>query len=544
MTETHQPETLRRPAAPQTHPTAAMPAGGRTLLTEQFGMNERSLAQRRRFIRLGEAERSLIADLIPWAEKAAPAIAREFYDWQFSFAPTRAFFENYAARSGMPLEALRRSLENSQAGYYREIFEGARENWSLEYFERRLHVGRVHDRIDLPFKWYVGSYAEYQTLTRKHLRTAFDDADFIARAEEAIFKVFNLDTQAIGDSFLLSTLQSIGLNVSAIPCQAEADRTENLTVVKKAIETLLSQAECLASLRLADKAFETEAQAAGTLGGAFARIRQNLVSFVEELVDLVAHLASSSTELTSVSQELAHTAEQAAERAAMVSAATEQSAKSVDVVASGSSQMVASIREIAGGANRAAQIGGTAVNVARDAQTRINKLGDASSDIGQVVKVITTIAHQTNLLALNATIEAARAGEAGKGFAVVANEVKHLAKQTAQATEDIERKVQTIQDGVSGAVQAINEISGVIDKVSDVSGVIASAVEEQTATTNEMSRNISEASQGIAEIARNINDVAAAANSTTQGASDTQSAARNLNEMAARLQVLVGRFER
>ena len=148
----------------------------------------------------------------------------------------------------------------------------------------------------------------------------------------------------------------------------------------------------------------------------------------------------------------------------------------------------------------------------------MSKLGDSSTEIGQVIKVITSIAQQTNLLALNATIEAARAGEAGKGFAVVANEVKELAKETAKATEDISRKIEAIQTDTKAAVDAIASISEVINQVNGISNTIATAVEEQNATTNEMARNVSEAAHGSGEITSNIAGVAQAAESTTRGA--------------------------
>ena len=145
-------------------------------------------------------------------------------------------------------------------------------------------------------------------------------------------------------------------------------------------------------------------------------------------------------------------------------------------------------------------------------------MGESSAEIGQVIKVITSIAQQTNLLALNATIEAARAGEAGKGFAVVANEVKELAKQTAKATEDISQKITAIQDDTKRAVDSIGSITAVIHQINDISSTIATAVEEQSATTNEMSRNVQEAAKGSRRNLNNIQGVATAAESTTRGA--------------------------
>ena len=173
----------------------------------------------------------------------------------------------------------------------------------------------------------------------------------------------------------------------------------------------------------------------------------------------------------------------------------------------------------------------------------MSKLGDSSTEIGQVIKVITSIAQQTNLLALNATIEAARAGEAGKGFAVVANEVKELAKETARATEDISRKIEAIQADTKAAVDAIASISAVIHQINDISSTIATAVEEQNATTNEMSRNVSEAAHGSGEITSNIAGVAEAAQGTTRGATDTQKASQQLVETSTQLRRLVEQFK-
>ncbi|WP_426506351.1 methyl-accepting chemotaxis protein [Dactylosporangium sp. McL0621] len=204
--------------------------------------------------------------------------------------------------------------------------------------------------------------------------------------------------------------------------------------------------------------------------------------------------------------------------------------------------MGASIRDISHSAAEAAKVAGHAVHVAESTTAQMNKLGDSSTQIATVVKVITGIAEQTNLLALNATIEAARAGDAGKGFAVVAGEVKELAQETARATEDIARRVAAIQEDTGGAVAAIGEISSVVARINDFQATIASAVEEQTATTGEMNRGIAAAADGAGGIAANVAGLAAAAEVTTEGVAQSQKAVAELSRMAHDLQVMVTHF--
>src|SRR5579883_2889837 len=256
-----------------------------------------------------------------------------------------------------------------------------------------------------------------------------------------------------------------------------------------------------------------------------------------------AGLVASAEQLNQLSQQMTANADETATQANVVSAASEQVSKNVQTVATGADEMGASIKEIAKNTSEATRIATAAVSTAESTNATIQKLGQSSAEIGQVIKVITTIAQQTNLLALNATIEAARAGEAGKGFAVVANEVKELAKETAKATEDISRKIETIQADTKEAVEAIGSISSIINQVNDISSTIASAVEEQNATTNEMSRNISDAARGSGEITKNIAGVAEAARNTTAGAGETQKSAKGLERMAAELQDLVSQFK-
>ncbi|WP_433291304.1 methyl-accepting chemotaxis protein [Actinoplanes sp. CA-030573] len=214
----------------------------------------------------------------------------------------------------------------------------------------------------------------------------------------------------------------------------------------------------------------------------------------------------------------------------------------VQTVAAGAEQMGASISEISRNAADAAGVAAGAVTAARDTSATINRLGESSAQIGTVVTTIQAIAAQTNLLALNATIEAARAGELGKGFAVVASEVKDLAQETARATEEIAQRIQAIQQDTGEAVTAIDGISQIIEQISDYQTTIASAVEEQSATTAEMNRGVTEAADGASEIAQGISSVAESTATSRSAVSEASRAAGDVHALAARLRQTVDRF--
>jgi methyl-accepting chemotaxis protein len=254
-------------------------------------------------------------------------------------------------------------------------------------------------------------------------------------------------------------------------------------------------------------------------------------------------LASASEELSAVSLELSASAEETSAQVSTVSDAAGQVSRSVGTVAAGADEMGVSIREISNNANEAAGVAAGAARAAESTNASVGRLGEASAQIGSVVALITAIAEQTNLLALNATIEAARAGDAGKGFAVVASEVKDLAQETARATQQITEQVSAIQAESGAAVIAIREIGEVIATINDYTTTIAAAVEEQTATTAEISRSVGLAADGSASIADTIGGVADAARQVTEGATETQQTAAELAGTAAELQATVAVYQ-
>jgi methyl-accepting chemotaxis protein len=280
----------------------------------------------------------------------------------------------------------------------------------------------------------------------------------------------------------------------------------------------------------------------GQMAQALDQAQGNMRRVVSSVAGSADSVAAAAEEMSATSGTIASSAERSAGQAHSVSQAAAGVSENVSSVAKGTEEMGISIREIAQNATAAAEVAGHAVTVAEATTAQVGKLGESSAEIGNVIKVITAIAQQTNLLALNATIEAARAGESGKGFAVVASEVKDLAQETARATDDIALRVQAIQTDTTGAVTAIGEISTVIAAINDYQATIASAVAEQTATTEKMSRSVAAAAAGAGDIATNITGLADATKVSTEGLGQSRQAVAELSGMAHHLQSLVSHF--
>ena len=269
----------------------------------------------------------------------------------------------------------------------------------------------------------------------------------------------------------------------------------------------------------------------------------NLQHSVQAVGTGTTALGGSAQRIRDVAGALTDSAAGTTVQAQRASGAAEQVSSNINNVAAATEELQASIREISRSVQEAAEIARAAVGSAGEANTVMSRLGASSTSIGEVLKVITGIADQVNLLALNATIEAASAGDAGRGFAVVAGEVKNLARQTASATEDIGQTVAQIQGDVAAGITVIGQVESVIKRLDQVTQSIAAAIEEQSATTGEISRNVSDAARGSQEIATGARGVAEVAGRTSGGAASTAETATELTRLAGELQAIVNRFK-
>ncbi|GAB3465396.1 methyl-accepting chemotaxis protein [Kineococcus endophyticus] len=301
-------------------------------------------------------------------------------------------------------------------------------------------------------------------------------------------------------------------------------------------------AEALAAGRLDERVEVVGRDEVGRTALALNTALDQVAATVRAIGRSAEGLQQASGALTDVSQRLSSGAAESSAQADVVLLASGDIAANVGTVAAAGDEMSAAIRDIAASTADASSVASAAVASAQEAGATLERLSVSSREIGDVVKLITSIAEQTNLLALNATIEAARAGEMGKGFAVVAGEVKELAQQTARATEEIVGRVAATQADAASAAAAIGEITEVIGRIDGLQATIAAAVEEQSATTAEMVRNVSEVSNGSQEITNNISGIASAAARTTSDAGATQAAADEVSGAAADLRAAVGSF--
>jgi methyl-accepting chemotaxis protein len=315
-----------------------------------------------------------------------------------------------------------------------------------------------------------------------------------------------------------------------------ADRRDEIGALSGALATFKQNA--VEKARIEEEQRDRRAQAETRQRAVDAHI----AAFESQVREALESLGGASQQMRTTSELLANTAERSSSQVKAAQGASEEASSNVETVAAASEELSASIAEISRQVSRAATIAGRAVEETRETDGTVQGLAETAGRIGEVVKLISDIAGQTNLLALNATIEAARAGEAGKGFAVVASEVKSLANQTAKATEEISAQIVAVQSVTKDAVDAIKRIGGTIGEVNAVATSIASAVEEQGAATQEITRNTQQAARRTKDVSENITGVASGTDETGSAAGGVKSAADALTVQADRLRAQVRDF--
>lgn len=435
-------------------------------LHEDFRINEQNLALRRHFIRLHSSDRFFLRITRWWASLCANKIAKSFYKFQFGFGPTRDFFENYATAKGLPIDELRAQLIRTQAGYLRGIFNeaSAANGYGCDYFEYRLKVGKLHNEINLPLKWYIGSYANYLILTRRYLRLFFWwIPGLTGRLLMAVNKVFIYDLIAVTDGFFLDLMAAIGIDVESVDVQSDDhDISDYVGEFKNNMSGLIHNL--------------------GETSRTLTQVSQKILASVEALA--------------SSSQEQAVSLEQTAHSMKAINGALEHAsnmANEARIVAVGNEQPDEDAESIRSD---------TAVGSMQD-------ITEASGRILSIMEVINDVSNQINLLALNAAIEAARAGEHGRGFAVVANEVRTLAQKTSASAHEI-------GDIIQDSNQKVSEGSGHVHKMGTLISKISSQVNEQfahiseitaaTAALDEVTRNNASEAENLSDMAKSLSE--------------------------------------
>ena len=496
-------------------------------LAALYHLTRENLALRRQFIGLDDEVISLLGSVQLWAEDVAEEVAADLTEHHFTFGPARTFLSDYCANKGIALDALKAGWQTAQSTHWRAIFAepGRPDAFGLDYFEGMLGVGALHNKIDLPLKWYLGSYPAYLDAVRRALRAhppevatergaarpkrwgrslPAVDSDVCAAIERAIGIVFNYDLQATTDAFYFDTFATLGVDLAAFTSRGGTGD-------------------------LSDRAAELKATVQETL----ALVIDSSRDVHEVCVQVRESVEQTSNAMAGIAEASAQVAEGAERQATML-----QRTRELAEIAAEATALAGELGE------RGAEATGSANGVmqrvrvsGQDAQAGIDELAQKSSEIGGILETITGIASQTNLLALNAAIEAARAGEHGRGFAVVAEEVRKLAEESGHSATTIAELVQEIQEGINRVVGLVQEAAALADhgvESSERAQEVFSQIADAIAAVSEHLGGMTEASGEIASVAEESSASAQEMSSATQQTSaQSEQVNASLKELAS-----------
>ena len=433
------------------------------------------------FIGIDNATREALRELQPLIAKVLPDLLDKFYAHVGSYSHLAKMFASKAAMG---------HAKQAQLNHWTSL---ATAKFDEAYVKSVTRIGQAHNRMGLEPRWYIAGYSLIVTGLQRAIETELSDSWFggqAAREKKA-------------------TLQA------AIARAAMLD-------MDLAISVYLDAAKNEQHVAMRQMADEFEA----TLGQIINKVHADA-----QMLEVSANT-------------LTRTAEQTQQLSASAASASSQVSTNVQSVASAAEEMTSSVREIGRQVSQSTTIAEEAVRQIEQTDVGISELSRTAERIGDVLKLITSIAAQTNLLALNATIEAARAGDAGRGFAVVASEVKALASQTAKATEEIGQQIEGIQSATQSSVASIKQIGGTIKQISEIAASIAAAVEQQGAATGQISRNVQEVAGGTAHVADNIGNVSHGAQATGAASSQVLASAHSLSRESDHLKDELDKFLR